>query len=70
MKRKVLMMIFAVNIALAGCSGGRKTQPDPDTSSEPVEVSTGTPEFKLTEEPDEKESVKELEEEQIGRAHV
>ncbi len=63
MKRKVLMMIFAVNIALAGCSGGRKTQPDPDTSSEPVEVSTGTPEFKLTEEPDEKESVKELEEE-------
>ncbi len=62
MKRKVLMMIFAVNIALAGCSGGRKTQPDPDTSSGQVEEPAEIFGPQLPEEPVENEDPEPVEE--------
>ena len=49
MKRKVLMMIFAVSLALAGCSG-KDAEPVRGTSSEPVEESAETPEPEVLEE--------------------
>lgn len=66
MKRKVLMMILAVSLALAGCSGGKDdAQPVRGTSSEPVEESAETSKPKAAkkpveeEKPDEEEPVEE-----------
>lgn len=49
MKRKVLMMIFAVSITLAGCSG-KDAELFRGTSSEPVEAPVETPEPEPVEE--------------------
>lgn len=51
MKRKVLMTIFAVSIALAGCSGGKDTQPDGGISSGPAEAPAEPSEPEPAEEP-------------------
>lgn len=68
MKRKVLMMIFAVSLALAGCSG-KDAEPVRGTSSEPVEAPVETPEPEPAVEPEEAEA-EEPEEEEPPKTYV